>query len=268
MDNRNFSTTVMVDQSPKEVFNAVNNVRGWWSEEIEGNTDKLDEEFTYRYLDVHRCKMKLIEMVPETKVVWLVLDNHFSFTRDKHEWIGTKIIFDISRYDDKTQLHFTHSGLVPEYECYTACVNGWTQYIQQSLPSLITTGKGHPNSKTTAWTIHEVAARFSELAHQEKWFEIQDELFSDNVRSTEPSNSPWFKNTEGKASVRKKGEDWVERIEAVHKTHTTEPVIGGNHFAVGREMGITVQGLGRIQINEVMLYEVQGGKIIAEQFFY
>jgi len=268
MDNRNFTATVMVDQSPKDVFNAVNNVRGWWSEEIEGSTDKLNEEFTYRYMDVHRCKMKLIEVVPEKKVVWLVLDNHFSFTKDKSEWIGTKIIFDISRHDNKTQIHFTHSGLVPEYECYSACVNGWTQYIQHSLPSLITTGKGRPNSKTTARTIHELAARFNELAQQEKWFEIQDELFGDNVRSTEPSNSPWFKNAEDKASVRKKGEDWVKRVEAVHSTHTSEPVIGGNHFAVGREADITVQGLGRIQINEVMLYEVQDGKIVSEEFFY
>ena len=268
MDNRNFTATILVDQSPKEVFNAVNNVRGWWSEEIEGHTDKLDEEFTYRYMDVHRCKMKLIEMVPETKVVWLVLDNHFSFTSDKSEWIGTKIIFDISRNDNKTRLDFTHSGLVPEYECYSACVNGWTQYIQQSLSSLITTGKGQPNSKTKAWTIHEIAARFNELAQQEKWFEIQDELFGDKVMSTERANSPWLKNAIGKATVRKKGEDWVKRIEAVHRTYTTEPVIGGNHFAVGREMDITVQGLGRIQINEMMLYEVQAGRIVSEEFFY
>ncbi|CAL1519403.1 SRPBCC domain-containing protein [Chitinophaga sp. MM2321] len=141
-----FTTTIMVDQSPQEVFNAVNNVRGWWSEEIEGSTDKLNEEFLYHYEDVHRCKMRIIEFVPNEKVVWLVLDNYFQFTKDKSEWIGTKVSFEISRQDNKTQLRFTHLGLVPEYECFDICKNAWTQYIQQSLFSLITKGKGQPNS--------------------------------------------------------------------------------------------------------------------------
>lgn len=129
MDNRDFTTTILVDQTPQEVFNAINNVREWWSEEIEGNTNKLNDEFTYHYKDVHKCKMKLIEVIPGKKVVWLVLNNHFSFTKDKSEWIGNKIIFEITGQDSKTQLRFTHEGLVPEYECYTACFNGWTQYI-------------------------------------------------------------------------------------------------------------------------------------------
>jgi ketosteroid isomerase-like protein len=212
--------------------------------------------------------MKIVEVIPAKKVVWLVKDNYFSFTKDKSEWIGTKIIFDLSKKDNKTQVNFTHLGLVPEYECYSACVKGWTQYINYSLRDLITTGKGQPNTRKKAYTIHKVAALFNQLAQQEKWFEIQDEFFSDDVKSVEPSTSPWLKNAEGKANVRKKGEDWVKRIEAVHRTHPTEPVIGGNHFAVGREMDITVQGLGRIQSNEVILYEVRNGQIVSEQFFY
>jgi SnoaL-like domain len=117
-------------------------------------------------------------------------------------------------------------------------------------------------------TTREIASRFNELAKQEKWFEIQDELFSDNVRSVDPPDSPYFGYAEGKIPVRKKGEDFVKKIEAFHGAHTTEPVVGGNHFAVGREVDITVQELGRIQMNEVMLYQVEGGKIVLEQFFY
>jgi hypothetical protein len=117
-------------------------------------------------------------------------------------------------------------------------------------------------------TTQEVAARFHELAQQEKWFEIQDEFFAENVRSIDPSHSPYFGYAEGKAAVRKKGEDFVKRIEAVHRAYTTEPIITGNHFAVGREIDITVQSHGRIQINQVMLYEVKEGQIILEQFFY
>ena len=123
--------------------------------------------------------------------------------------------------------------------------------------------------QTTATpTIQEVAARFNELAQQEKWFEIHDEFFADDVKSIDPPNSPYMGYAEGKAAVRKKGEDFVKKIKDFHGAYTTQPVIGGNHFAVGRGMDITVEGFGRIKIDEIMLYEVQDGKIVSEQFHY
>ena len=120
----------------------------------------------------------------------------------------------------------------------------------------------------TALTTQEVAARFNELARQEMWFEIQDELFADNVRSVEPPNSMHFKYAEGKGPVRRKGEEFVKKVQEFHGASTTRPVIGGNHFAVGRSVDITVEGFGRIKSDEVMLYEVKDGKIVLEQFFY
>jgi hypothetical protein len=145
MTTTDFTTALLVDQTPGEVFNAITNVRGWWSEEIEGNSEKLNDEFTYHYEDVHRSRMKLIEVIPDKKVVWLVMENYFNFTRDKSEWTGNKIIFEITRKDDKTQLRFTQQGLVPDYECFEICQNAWTTYIHKSLSSLISTGKGQPN---------------------------------------------------------------------------------------------------------------------------
>lgn len=121
---------------------------------------------------------------------------------------------------------------------------------------------------TTTMTTHEVAKRFNELAQQEKWFEIQDEFFAENVRSIEPPNSRYLGNAEGKSEVRRKADAFVKRIEAFHSGHTTEPMVIGNHFTVGRSKDLTVQGHGRIQINEIMLYEVNDGKIVLEQFFY
>jgi hypothetical protein len=147
MKDQNFSATIMVDQTPEAAFAAINNVRGWWSENIEGGTAKLGDEFTYRYKDVHSCRMKLMEVVPSRKVVWHVLDSHFNFTKDKSEWKGTKINFEISRNDDKTEIRFTHLGLVPEYECFAVCSNAWGSYLNGSLRSLIATGKGKPNPK-------------------------------------------------------------------------------------------------------------------------
>lgn len=117
-------------------------------------------------------------------------------------------------------------------------------------------------------TVHEIATRFNELAQQEKWFEIQDELFAENVKSIDPPGSPYFGYAEGKINVREKGMNWAKRVTAAHRLYTSEPVVAGNHFAVGREVDITVEDFGRIQINEIMLYEVKDGKIILEQFFY
>ncbi|KIA98578.1 MULTISPECIES: SRPBCC family protein [unclassified Flavobacterium] len=147
MDNQDFTTSILVDQSPKEAFDAITNVRGWWSEEIEGGTAKLGDVFKYHYKDVHICKMKLIEVIPNKKIVWDVLENDFNFTTDKSEWVGTKVIFEINQKDNKTEVRLTHQGLVPDYECYDICFNAWTNYIQNSLYNLITTGKGQPNLK-------------------------------------------------------------------------------------------------------------------------
>jgi len=146
MQNQDFNTAILVEQTPKEAFNAITNVRGWWSEEVKGGTAKLNDEFNYHFKDIHSCRMKLVEVVEDARVVWLVMDNYFKFTKDKSEWIGTKVIFDISAEDGQTRINFTHEGLVPEYECYDICYNAWTGYITKSLRSLITTGKGAPNA--------------------------------------------------------------------------------------------------------------------------
>jgi hypothetical protein len=146
-DAQSFSTTILVDQTPQEVFNAVTNVRGWWSEAIEGSTSQLNDVFIYHFKDVHFSKIKLVEVVPGKKVVWHVLDNRFAFTKDSTEWTGTKMSFEISQKGKQTELRFTHIGLVPDYECYGVCKEGWSNYIDGSLRNLIVAGKGRPNPK-------------------------------------------------------------------------------------------------------------------------
>lgn len=155
MTEQDFTSAILVDQTPLEAFNAINNVRGWWSEEVEGGTEKTGDIFNYHYEDVHRCQMKLIEVVPGRKVVWLVLDNFFKFTEDKTEWLNTRIVFDITENGNKTQVRMTHEGLVPTYECFEICRDAWSTYIQKSLFSLITIGKGYPNAKGRPQTENE-----------------------------------------------------------------------------------------------------------------
>ena len=143
--NPGFTTTISVDQTPEEAFAAIGNLRGWWSGEIEGSAGKLGDEFTYRYQDVHRSKQKVTEFIPGKRVVWQVLDSQLSFVEDKSEWNGTDIVFDISRKDGKTEVRFTHVGLVPQYECFGSCSNAWGTLVNGNLRGLITTGKGQPN---------------------------------------------------------------------------------------------------------------------------
>lgn len=146
MSDQSYTTSFSVDRAPEEVFDAINNVRGWWQTEIEGDTDKAGGEFSFRFEDVHYCKIRVTELVPGEKVVWRVVDNYMSFINDQSEWKDTEIRFELAAKDGTTEVRFTHAGLVRAYECFDVCSNAWGLYIGDSLPSLITTGKGKPNS--------------------------------------------------------------------------------------------------------------------------
>ncbi|MEO8412637.1 MAG: SRPBCC domain-containing protein [Ginsengibacter sp.] len=146
-NNQDYTTTIMVDKTLTEAFDAIQNFRGWWSEDIEGKTDQLNDTFFYHYKDVHLCKMKMIEKILNEKLVYRVIDNEFNFTKDKTEWINTKLVFDIAAEGKQTKITFTHQGLVPAYECYNICHDAWTGFIQKSLKTFIDTGKGEANPK-------------------------------------------------------------------------------------------------------------------------
>ncbi len=150
MRDKSFTTSFLVDQSADEVFDAINDVRGWWSGDIDGETDKLGAVFEYRYQNLHRSVQKITELVPGKKVVWHIVDAHLGFAGKKDEWKGTDVVFEISRKGDKTELRFTHVGLVPAFECYGACSGGWGLYVDESLRGLITKGQGAPNKQAAA----------------------------------------------------------------------------------------------------------------------
>jgi activator of Hsp90 ATPase-like protein len=148
MKQQDYTTSIVVDQPAGEVFRAISNVRGWWSEGVEGDTENLNDEFVYRHKDMHYSKQRLVEVVPGKKLVWLVTDSKLSFIKgNQSEWTGTRVSFDIAPKGNKTEILFTHNGLVPDIECFIACSRGWNYYLYNSLAKLITTGKGEPDPK-------------------------------------------------------------------------------------------------------------------------
>jgi hypothetical protein len=144
MFDQDYTTSFVVDQTPEEVFNAINNVRGWWGTDVQGTSDHVGDEFTYRVKDIHYSKIRITELVSSAKVAWRVLDTHLNFVEDQSEWVGTNITFEISRVGDATEVRFAHLGLYPRFECFDVCSNAWSGLMHGSLRSLITTGTGNP----------------------------------------------------------------------------------------------------------------------------
>ena len=222
-NNQDFSITLLVDNTPKEAFDAINNVRGWWSEEIEGRTDELGE-FKYHYQDIHRCTIKITELVPGKKVVWHVVDNYFNFVKDKSEWKDTDIVFEIAKKGDKTEVRFTHVGLVPAYECYGVCSDAWGTYINGSLRNLITKGKGQPNQNEQIAKKHGLERSMSDQNYTTAFLADQtpEEAFAaiNNVRGW------WSGEIEGDTD--KLGAEFTYRVPDIHysKQKITEFIPG------------------------------------------
>jgi Activator of Hsp90 ATPase homolog 1-like protein len=151
------TATMSVDQMPDEVFAAITNVRGWWSENIIGDTAALHDEFVFtddssypgetarEKRGIRFCRFRITEVVPGERVVWHVVDADLTFVDDRDEWTDTNVVFDIAATSEGTTLRFAHEGLTAaESECFEACSAGWTFYITTSLPQLIANGTGQP----------------------------------------------------------------------------------------------------------------------------
>ena len=142
MENKNYSASITVSKTPDEVFNSINKVSEWWTG-VKGSSEKVNDVFTMSGGETW-VTHKVAELIPGKKVVWEVTDCFLHFIKDKKEWNGTKMIFDIVPKGNETQVNFTHVGLVPSCECYANCEKGWDHFIKTSLFKFITEGKGQP----------------------------------------------------------------------------------------------------------------------------
>ena len=139
MNKEDFSTAFSVNQSLEVVFNAINNVQGWWGGEVKGTKDEIGGEFSYRWKDHHYSKQRIAEFIPNKKIVWQVSNCNIPSLKNTEEWNNKQISFEISKNGDQTDVKFTHQGLVPTFECYDSCARDWTKIITISLKNLIET---------------------------------------------------------------------------------------------------------------------------------
>jgi hypothetical protein len=142
---RGYATSFVVDESPAAVYAAIVDVRAWWTGDIDGRADRVGAEFTYRHLPQHYSRQRVVALEPGRRVAWRVTDSHLAFVSEPAEWTGSDIVFEIVPADGRTEVRFTHVGLVPDVECFGACSTAWLHYVNGSLRSLITTGAGLPD---------------------------------------------------------------------------------------------------------------------------
>jgi hypothetical protein len=147
IDGDSYTRTISIDRTPDEVIDAVTDPRRWWSEDIEGDTDRLGSVFYYHFKDIHRATFKVTDLVPGERVTWHVLQNYFNFVSDSTEWTGTDVRFEVNGNGDTTELTFTHVGLTPAEECYDVCFDSWNFYLETSLCKLLAEGQGEPNRR-------------------------------------------------------------------------------------------------------------------------
>ncbi len=141
MKDKDYQKSFIIKAAPKEVFEDIVNVKDWWTSSFKGGAKNINDEFDVT-MGKTTVNFKVIESVPYKKLVWLVTDCHLDWLNDKKEWKNTKIVWNISEENNSTKVEMAHLGLVPGIECYNDCEAGWNQYIAESLPKLISAGRG------------------------------------------------------------------------------------------------------------------------------
>jgi hypothetical protein len=150
MKKQDYTAAILVKATADKAFHQINQVAAWWTENIEGSSEKLNDVFTIRFGAETFVTIKIVESIPGKKVGWSVTDCYLPWLTDKREWMGTRMVFELSAEGDSTRIQFTHFGLEPQVECYDGCVKGWNQYFVDSLSRLLNDGQGLPQQKEMA----------------------------------------------------------------------------------------------------------------------
>jgi hypothetical protein len=142
-----YSYSFTVKNSPREVMEKIRDIKSWWTTSFKGSSQKVGDTFTVNFNNQTFVDFRVSELIPDRRITWLVTDCNLSWLKDKKEWSGTKVDWELSPVEQGTQVTMTHFGLTPSAECYSVCQAGWNFYAGESLQRFITQGKGLPDQR-------------------------------------------------------------------------------------------------------------------------
>jgi len=143
MEQKNYHTSITANVSAKEAFAAIADVSAWWAKSFTGRAQQLGDTFGVQF-GTTTVDFEITEAIPDKKITWLITACHLPWLKDKTEWTGTKIVWEVTPTGNATRVDMTHVGLVPEVECYENCESGWNRHIAGSLFKLLTERVGQP----------------------------------------------------------------------------------------------------------------------------
>jgi hypothetical protein len=111
----------------------------------------------------------------------------------------------------------------------------------------------------------EVAQDLVSLCKSGQFAAAGEKYWADDVLSVEAAGDN--AESRGKEAARGKGEWWAAHHD-IHEVKVEGPYVNGDAFTVRFVMDVTFKDNGqRMQMDEVALYRLKGGKIAEERFF-
>lgn len=116
-------------------------------------------------------------------------------------------------------------------------------------------------------TIEAVANRLVELCRAEKYEQAYEELFAEDAKGYEMEGLP-DRIVEGKTNLLAKSKAHIANWKIMHSNEVTDPLVYAGFFSIGMRIDVTNTEGNRHAAEELCVYEVKDGKIVAERFFY
>jgi hypothetical protein len=146
MKEQDYQSSFTANVSPGEALEKISRVSEWWGKNFEGESQEVNDVFTVRFGDVGGDKYtaKVAEIVPEKEIIWEFIDTYQGWVKNPTEWVGTKILWEVTPQKDGVEVKMTHVGLAPQLECFGECKKAWTYLTQESLSQFLNEGEGRP----------------------------------------------------------------------------------------------------------------------------